>query len=141
MQQALRDVIDWVEHGQEPPADTVFDTTDDGAIVLRDDASERQGIQPVVRPTVNGAARADVQVGEPFRLEADISAPPGGGTIVAVEWDLDGSGAGTLAEHGIDGRSDVHVERARSTSLVPTSRRSGSPPIVTATRTRRSDDW
>ena len=36
VQQAIRDVIDWVEHDTEPPADTGFDTTDDGAIVVRD---------------------------------------------------------------------------------------------------------
>ena len=63
VQQAIRDVIDWVELGTEPPGDTVFDRTDDGAIVVRGDASERHGIQPVVRLTVNGAARAEVRAG------------------------------------------------------------------------------
>ena len=63
VQQAIRDVIDWVELGTEPPDDSVFDRTDDGAIVLRDDASTRRGIQPVVRLTANGSARANVRPG------------------------------------------------------------------------------
>ena len=34
VQQAIRDVIDWVERDKEPPADTAFDRSDDGAIAL-----------------------------------------------------------------------------------------------------------
>ena len=50
VQQAIRDVIDWVEHGTRASRPTPPSTsTDDGAIVLRDDAAERRGIQPVVR--------------------------------------------------------------------------------------------
>ena len=112
MQQAIRDVIDWVELGTEPPDDTVFDRTRDGAIVLPDDASTRRGIQPVVHLTANGNARADVRPGQPFRLDVEISAPAGGGTIVAIEWDLDGSGTALDAEDGVDGtRSTMRVGR------------------------------
>ncbi len=115
VQQAIRDVIDWVELETEPPGDTVFDRTDDGAIVLRDDAAERHGIQPVVRMTVNGAERGAVRANEPFGLDAYISAPPGSGTIVAVEWDLDGSGTGTFAEPGVDGtKTTMHVTIERT---------------------------
>ena len=64
----------------------------------------------MVRLTANGSARADVRPGEPFRLDAEISAPAGGGTIVAVEWDLDGSGTALDAEVGVDGtRSTIRV--------------------------------
>ena len=81
-----------------------------GAIVLRDDAAERHGIQPVVRMTVNGAERGEVRANEAFGLDAYISAPPGSGTIVAVEWDLDGSGTGTFAEPGVDGtKTTMHI--------------------------------
>ena len=113
VQQAIRDVIDWVEHDTEPPDDTGFDTTDDGAVVVRAEASERRGIQPVVRATVNGGARADVAAGEEFVLVADIAAPPGGGTIVAVEWDIDGRGTWSVTEDGIDGtRSTMTVRKS-----------------------------
>jgi hypothetical protein len=37
-------------------------------------------------------------------LELEAAAPPAGGTLVAVEWSLDGSGAFT-AEPGINGQA------------------------------------
>ncbi|MEX1007010.1 MAG: hypothetical protein WD271_04100 [Acidimicrobiia bacterium] len=112
VQQAIRDVIDWVEFSKVPPADTAVDRSADGAIVLPDDAAQRQGIQPVVHATANGAARADVRVGEAVRLQAEIASPPGGGRIVAVEWDFDGSGTWPVVEEGIDGsQKQMDVDR------------------------------
>ncbi len=67
-----------------------------------------------MRATVNGAARADVAAGEEFELDADISAPPGGGTIVAVEWDVDGSGTWAVVEDRIDGTQSTMVVRTRA---------------------------
>ena len=108
--QAVRDMIAWVEDGTDPPADTSYARSDDGAVILPLDADERQGIQPVVSATVNGDVRAEVSVGDTVELDADATAPPGGGTIVAVEWDFDGTGAFPLREEGIDGsRRDVQV--------------------------------
>ena len=110
--QAVRDMITWVEDGTEPPADTRYTRSDDGAVVLPADASERLGIQPVVAATINGGARADVSVGDAVELEAVASAPPGGGAIIAIEWDFDGTGAFPLRETGVDGeRADVRVEQ------------------------------
>ena len=40
--QAVRDMIAWVEDGTEPPADTAYARTADGAVVLPLDAAERQ---------------------------------------------------------------------------------------------------
>jgi hypothetical protein len=108
--QAVRDMIAWVEDGTDPPGDTNYARSDDGAVILPLDADERQGIQPVVVATVNGGARAEVGVGEIVELDAAAAAPPGGGTIVTVEWDFDGTGAFALREAGIDGsRRDVQV--------------------------------
>ncbi len=67
-----------------------------------------------MRATVNGGARADVAVGEEFVLVADIAAPPGGGTIVAVEWDIDGRGLWSVTEGGIDGTQSTMAVRARA---------------------------
>jgi hypothetical protein len=112
VQQALRDVIDWVEFGEEPPADTAFDRSDDGAIVLADEALARRGVQPVVRLTANHAACAEVGVGESVRLQGEIACPPGGGRIVAVEWDFDGTGAWPVVEQGVDGKQkQMDVDR------------------------------
>jgi hypothetical protein len=52
---------------------------------------------------INGSPRADVKVNAPVTLELEAATPPAGGTIIAVEWSLDGSGEFT-AEPGIDGR-------------------------------------
>ena len=38
-------------------------------------------------------SRADVGVGEPVTLAVEADAPAGGGTIIGVEWDFDGTGA------------------------------------------------
>jgi hypothetical protein len=78
--------VDNALHGdtsrQESPTHTTSYEVVDGQVVVPSDAIERRGVQPVVALTVHG----DV-----FRAVAEV--PNGGGAIVAVEWDLDGSGA------------------------------------------------
>jgi hypothetical protein len=103
VEQAIRDVIDWVERAEEPPSDTSFTKTDEGGIVLSADVDARGGIQPVVHLTANGESRAHVDVGEPVRLEAAVTSPPGAGRLVKVEWDFDGAGQWPVAEAGLDG--------------------------------------
>jgi hypothetical protein len=103
VEQAIRDVIDWVEHDEDPPADTSFTTSANGGIELAGDAVERGGVQPVVRLTASGAARAEVRVGERVQLEARVELPPGAGGIVKLEWDLDGAGRWPVSEDGLDG--------------------------------------
>jgi hypothetical protein len=110
--QAVRDMIEWVEEGTDPPENTAYARTPDGGVVLPLDAAERRGIQPVVAATVNGSARADVGVGDTVALEAVAAAPAGGGTIIAVEWDFDGTGAFPVREESVDGtQRDVRVGR------------------------------
>jgi hypothetical protein len=92
LQQALRDLATWVEQGQPPPQSTAYKVVD-GQVVVPPTAVERKGIQPVITVKANGAARADVAVGQQVTLTAVIDMPPHAGRIVSAEWDLDGSGA------------------------------------------------
>ena len=91
LEQALRDLAAWVEHGIAPPPSTAY-VLDDGQIHLPATAVARRGIQPVVNLTANGGDRAEVAVGEPVRFSALVEVPPGTGTIVAAEWDFEGRG-------------------------------------------------
>lgn len=103
IEQSLRDLVDWVEHGISP-ASTAFEFHHaDGRLELPDTAAARGGIQPVVHVTANGASRADVRVGEPVTLEVTAEVPPGAGTIVAAEWDFDGTGTYPFRHPDIDG--------------------------------------
>jgi hypothetical protein len=102
VQQALRDVIAWVEDGVEPPSRSQYEHTTSGALHLPDRAVDRRGIQPVPVLTVDGAAVASADVGKPVRLEVHVDVPPGAGSIVAIEWDVTGDGRWE-AEPGIDG--------------------------------------
>jgi hypothetical protein len=90
LQQALRDLAAWVEKGVHP-SDSVY-RVEDTQVVVPEDAAARRGIQPTVGLTANGGARAEAKPGEPVRFSATITAPPGAGKIVSVEWDFDGSG-------------------------------------------------
>jgi hypothetical protein len=74
-----------------PPASTGYQMTTDAGITLAPSATERGGVQPVVHLSVNGAARAEVKVGEPVRLVGFVE-QPGDGSIVTAEWDFLGNG-------------------------------------------------
>ncbi|MGW6360285.1 hypothetical protein ACWFR5_35260 [Streptomyces sp. NPDC055092] len=91
IEQSLLDLVDWVERGIEP-AGTAYEYRD-GRVVLPDSAAERGGIQPVVAVTAEGSDRAEVAAGAPVTLRVTAEVPPGAGTLVAAEWDVDGSGA------------------------------------------------
>ena len=133
VEQAMSDLIDWVEHGQAPPADTHF-IYEDGRIILPQDAGERAGIQPVVLATANGSVATSVMVDEPVTLAVHAEAPPGAGSIVRVEWDFDGEGTweydepNIVGSRGIVGREVVHVFTDAGTffpSVRATSHRDG----------------
>ena len=91
--QALRDLVDWVEHGTEPPASTSYGFTGDGGLLLPESANARAGIQPVVELRANGGACAQVKVGETVSLQGRAEVPPAAGTLVWAEWDFAGTGA------------------------------------------------
>lgn len=92
LQQALQDVSAWAERGVPPAPSTAYELVD-GQVEVTADARHRGGIQPVVELTVEGRTRAEVEVGRPVRLRAEVRVPPGTGRIVAAEWDDLGSGA------------------------------------------------
>jgi hypothetical protein len=102
IEQSLVDLCDWAEKGVAPVATTFAFA--DGKVTLPPTAGERGGIQPVVSVRANGSSRAEVKVGAPVTLEVEGEAPPRAGTIIAVEWSLDGSGQ-FAAEPGVDGKS------------------------------------
>jgi hypothetical protein len=102
IEQSLVDLCDWAEKGIVPVA-TRF-TFADGKVTLPSAARERGGIQPVASVRANGSSRAVVKVGEPVTLQVEGEAPPRAGTIIAVEWSVDGNGQ-FVAEPGIDGKS------------------------------------
>jgi hypothetical protein len=91
IEQSLVDLQTWVEQGIRP-VHTNYRYVD-GKVILPSTAVERQGIQSVVRATVNGDVSTRVAVGATVTLTVQAEVPPGAGTITAVEWDLDGSGA------------------------------------------------
>jgi len=102
IEQSLVDLCDWAERGVAPAA-TKFAFAD-GKVTLPATARERGGIQPIVSVRANGSSRAQVSVGAPVTLEVEGEAPPRAGTIIAVEWSLDGGGQ-FAAEPGVDGKS------------------------------------
>jgi hypothetical protein len=91
LQQALRDLSDWVEKGLAPPESTAYKVVD-GQVMVPPTAAERKGIQPVVTVKANGGERAEVVVGENVEFTAVIEVPPGAGTVVAAHWDFEGAG-------------------------------------------------
>ncbi|HLN16774.1 MAG TPA: hypothetical protein VK277_08500 [Acidimicrobiales bacterium] len=102
LEQALRDLVAWVEHGLPAPASTAYEVVE-GQVVVPAEASARQGIQATVEVTANGGARADVAVGDEVEFDAWVEVPPGAGTVVAAEWDFDGSGDYAVHSDVLDG--------------------------------------
>jgi hypothetical protein len=91
LQQALRDLSAWVEKGVPPPPSTKYRITD-GQVAVPPTAAERRGIQPVVKVSANGGARAQITAGQPVTYSAVIEVPPQTGQVVAAEWDFEGAG-------------------------------------------------
>jgi hypothetical protein len=102
LEQALRDLSAWVEKGVAPPVSTSF-TVKEGQVHVPPSAAARKGIQPVVDLKVNGGVRTEVALGKPVTFTATIETPPGTGSVVAADWDFDGSGEyptpGQLSDH------------------------------------------
>ncbi len=103
IEQGLADLIAWVEKGVDP-AGTNADFVG-GQLVMPQTAKERGGIQPVVKATADGKARADVKVGQRVTFAVDAEVPPGTGTVVAAEWDFDGAGKFPFSFSEIDGKT------------------------------------
>jgi hypothetical protein len=110
IEQALRDLMAWVEDGVAPPASSGFAVSADQRVTLAASAAERGGIQPVIKATANGSVRADVKVGDEVRFVAEAEVPPAAGAIISAEWDFEGTGAWARRHDEIDGRAaSVHL--------------------------------
>jgi len=101
LQQALLDLDAWVLDGTPPPASSAYEVTEENQVEVPADPGERRGIQPVVSLAVAagdgcdaeaGSVRADAGAGEPVSFSLTAEVPPGGGEIVRVEWDPEGTG-------------------------------------------------
>ncbi|MFN8355112.1 MAG: PKD domain-containing protein [Spirosomataceae bacterium] len=91
LQQALRDLSQWVEKGIEPPASTNY-KIEDGQVIVPASAVARKGIQPTINLKANGKERADIAVNKAVTFIATVEVPPNTGSIVAAEWDFEGAG-------------------------------------------------
>lgn len=103
IEQSLHDLAAWVEEGAEPARTTGVHIEPGGPLVLPLTAATRGGIQPVVTATANGGARAEVTVGAPVTLAVEAEVPAGFGTVIAVEWDVDGTGSFPYRDDEVDG--------------------------------------
>jgi hypothetical protein len=108
LQQALRDVATWVEKGTPPPASTSYRIAE-GQVVLPATAAERRGIQPVVTLSVNGAERIAVRAGQSVTFTGTVEVPPCAGSIIAAEWDFEGTGKFEAADPVKPGAERVTV--------------------------------
>lgn len=99
--QALKDLVAWVEDGVEPLG-TNYSFVN-GQVRLPATVAERGGVQPIANVTVDGGLRAEVKVGDPVVLQVHAEVHPDAGRLIAITWDLDGSGAYPLRQEGVDG--------------------------------------
>jgi hypothetical protein len=89
--EAVTQLVEWVERGSAPARNTSYRFTSDGALVLPTPAAERGGVQPVVRAAANGLPRAEVRVGEQVVFSGEAEQPPGTGSIFFTSWNFGGS--------------------------------------------------
>ena len=119
LQQALRDVAAWVEHGVPPPAST----------------DDRGGRRPGARAAHRRGAQGHPAGGRPDRRRlrrrrrrggrrgavrrASSRCRPAPGQIVSAEWDFEGTAEYPLEEEGLDGSADRLRASATHTFAAP----------------------
>lgn len=89
LQAALRQLVAWVERGEEPAPSTDYAVVD-GQVHLGADITRRGGVQPAVSVSVNAGETAVVRPGEPVNVR--VAAQAVAGVVVAAIADLSGSG-------------------------------------------------
>lgn len=134
LQQALRDLSDWVERDVAPAPSTRYDVMS-SQIRVPAKAKQRRGIQPVVDLTAGGGGtRIDVRAGRTVIFRALIQVPPWTGEVVSTEWDFTGGGTFTARPFGSP-RPSVEVSTTHKYStpgtytvtLRVTANRDGNP--------------
>lgn len=89
LETALRAVSAWAEKDEPPAASTRYQVRG-GQMVLPASASERGGLQATVALSADGGAVAQVQVGEPVRLQAIIDRPARAEGVAEIAWSTTG---------------------------------------------------
>ena len=114
VQQALADLIGWVEKGVRPPSGpSNFVLTDDLEIELEPAGAQRGAVQPSVAVTANDAAgRVEVPAGATVAFEANVEVPARAGKLIGAEWDFDGRGLFPLTAQEVDGTTARAILRA-----------------------------
>ncbi len=118
------------------PSNTTYTVADGGQIHVPEDAASCQGIQPVVHLLVDGRERTHVALGQPVTLTATIEVPAGKGSVVAENWDFEGTGdyaveaalsATTSATVHFNATNVYHAPGTYYPALRATSQRQGDP--------------
>lgn len=91
LQQALRDLSNWVEKGIAPAPSTKYQIKG-GQVILPEKAADRAGIQATVAASVNGKDNETVQKGKALSFSGKVEIPQNTGKLVFAAWDFDGSG-------------------------------------------------
>lgn len=91
LQQALRDLSAWCEKEITPSASTNYQI-EDGQVIVPSTTTERKGIQPIVKLTVNGEKKKVIKQGQTLTFTAVVDVPKNTGKLVSAEWDFDGKG-------------------------------------------------
>jgi len=91
LQQALRDLSQWVEKGIDPPATSNY-TIVEGQVILPATASKRGGLQPVPKLLAEHQRAVIMNVGDKVSFTLNVEVPENTGEIVKVEWDFENKG-------------------------------------------------
>lgn len=91
LQQALRDLSQWVENGIAPAPSTSYQI-EKGQVLTPMQARDRKGIQAIVNASVNGEKQAIVRKSEAVKFSAKVEIPVSTGYLVSAAWDFDSSG-------------------------------------------------
>jgi len=84
----LLDLVAWAEQGVEPKPSSQYTIDPMTQIVQPLDAVDRKGLQPVVHLSANSRDRAEVGIGQPVFLSANIQMPPDTGKIFKYNWSV-----------------------------------------------------
>lgn len=138
LQQALRDLSQWVEKDVAPPPSTNYRVVD-GQIVVPPTADERRGIQPVVSVKVNGGERADVSTGKLVKFSATAAVPSHTGKIIRLEWDFEGAGTFPVVQKISEAKSNASGTQVTLTTTHRFSKPGTYYPALRVTSQREGD--
>ena len=128
---AFQYMVQWVERGTPPPADTVVTVTP-GSVTFPASATQRRGIQPTVRATANGARRIVVSPGTLVALDGSAASPIG--KVARYEWDFEGNSQFDCSSPPAGGLPDCAAGFVSGHAVsTPAQRVYATPGIYTAT--------